>query len=214
MKKIFIIIVMVLLTTTAFGQHLSSNWTSEDGQYMGREYTTFYDSYTKEEKDILILKDPNCKYSIQLDMDPMEKPTYNYGGILISDKQHQNFLSTLAKVQTKYEELIKTAKQNKTKKLYKPLPYKVKVGTWYNFCTEYSYNNVFVDLSFTFKVVNGNQFLLVVNTGNIREEDEDSGCVLDFKGFKWVFTNPDEIETLINLISIENVNRFRNKNKM
>ena len=69
------------------------------------------------------------------------------GGIIISEKQHDLFLSTLNEAKTKYTERVTIAKENNVTDLSKSMIYKVEVGSFFAYGGE-TYFQFVVDLIF------------------------------------------------------------------
>ena len=112
LKVMMMTLMMCLMTMVSFGQE---------------KYTTYDNLYGEKTYEVSISHKDNGKYTLYVDMMSMDKLSKS-GGVMISEKEHSLFLSTLNEAKVKYTEWVTTAKENNVTDLSKSMSYKVKVG--------------------------------------------------------------------------------------
>jgi hypothetical protein len=192
LKVMMILLMMCLMTMVSFGQE---------------KYTTYDNLYSKKTYEVSIYHKNNNKYTLYVDMMSMDK-LYKSGGIMISEKEHNLFLSTLNEAKVKYTEWVTIAKENNVTDLSKSMSYKVKVGGFFQYGSKWNFQYV-VNLTFNFKIVDGKN-LLIIRTNKLRSS---SNQYMTHDGFVFVFQDEKEINDFINILSIEKVVEYMNKPK-
>ena len=130
------------------------------------------------------------------------------GGILITEKEHDLFLSTLNEAKVKYTEWVTTAKETNVTDLLKSMIYKVEVVGFFKYGSKWNFQYG-VNLTFDFAIVNGKN-LLIVRTGKLTPL---SNQYMTHDGFVFVFQNEKEIDDFVNVLSVDKVKEFMNKPK-
>lgn len=191
MKKVFMMtLMMCLMTMVSFGQE---------------KYTSYDNLYVEKTYDVSLSYKDNGKYTLYVDMMSMDNLSNN-GGVMISEKEHDSFLSTLNEAKMKYSEWVTTAKDNNVTDLSKPMTYKTKVGGFFQYGNTWNFQYV-VNLTFNFKIVDGKN-LLIVRTGKLTSS---SNRYITHDGFVFVFQSEKEIDDFVNILSVDSVKSFMNK---
>ena len=193
LKVMMMTLMMCLMTMVSFGQE---------------KYTTYDNLYGEETYEVSISHKDNGKYTLYVDMMSMDKLSKN-GGIMITEKEHQLFLSTLNEAKVKYIEWVATAKENNVTDLSKSMKFKVKVGGFFQYGSKWNFQYV-VNLTFDFRIVDGKN-LLIVRTGKLTSSSNQYMTHDD--GFVFVFQNEKEIDDFVNVLSVDKVQEFMNKPK-
>ena len=191
-KVMMMTLMMCLITMVSFGQE---------------KYTTYDNLYGEKTYEVSISQEDNGKYTLYVDMMSMDN-LLESGGVMITEKEHSQFLSTLNEAKVKYTEWVNTAKENNVTDLSKSMSYKVKVGGFFQYGSKWNFQYV-VNLTFDFRIVNGKN-LLIVRTGELTSS---SNQYMTHDGFVFVFQNEKEIEEFINILSTEKVVEYMNKPK-
>ncbi len=192
LKVMMMTLMMCLMTMVSFGQE---------------KYTTYDNLYGEKTYEVSISHKDNGKYTLYVDMMSMDKLSKS-GGVMISEKEHSLFLSTLNEAKVKYTEWVTTAKENNVTDLSKSMSYKVKVGGFFQYGSKWNFQYV-VNLTFDFRIVDGKN-LLIVRTGKLTSS---SNQYMTHDGFVFVFQSEKEIDDFINILSVEKVVEFMNKPK-
>lgn len=190
--KVMMALMMCLITMVSFGQE---------------KYTTYDNLYSKKTYKVLISHGGNGKYRLYVDMMSMNELSER-GGIVITEKEHDLFLSTLNEAKVKYTKWVTTAKENNVTDLLKSMTYKVKVGGFFKYGSEWNVQ-LNVNLTFDFAIVDGENFL-IVRTGKLTSA---SNQFITHDGFVFVFQNEKEIDDFVNVLSVDKVKEFMNKPK-
>lgn len=193
LKVMMMTLMMCLMAMVSFGQE---------------KYTTYETSYIQKIYEVSISHKDNGKYTLYVDMMSMDKLSKS-GGIMITEKEHDLFLSTLNEAKVKYTEWVTTAKENNVTNFRKPMTYKVKVGGFFQYGSEWNFQYV-VNLIFSFSIIDGNHLLLVA-AGPLTSS---SNQYMTHDGFVSVFQNEKEIDDFINILSVDKVKEFMNKPKL
>ncbi|WP_439473837.1 hypothetical protein [Algoriphagus formosus] len=195
MKKFLIATILsVFVTVATFAQE---------------SYSTYYSSYFDKEYEIAVsFKDNNLGLYIDLaGLDRLRET----GGISISDKSYDGFMENLKFARSKYEEWIKVAIENDVRELDKDVELKTEVITGY-FISGGEYTFDFsVRPSFDFKIMDdekGLRHILIFRTGEL---ESSSNRYITASDFVMVFSNLDEMDEFIDLISKEKLEEFKNK---
>ena len=134
------------------------------------------------------------------------------GGIFIDESKYLDFLNALAEAKIKYEEWLKTAKENNVKELDKTMTIKSKVGGYFLYGSDWNFQFL-VNLKFDFKILESKgetKYLLLVRTGELQSS---SNQFMKVDGFVLVFSSSKEIDDFTTIISPEKITEFLNKPK-
>ena len=148
LKVMMMTLMMCLITMVSFGQE---------------RYTTYDNLYNEKAYEISISHKDNGKYTLYVDMMSMDKLSRS-GGIIITEKEHDLFLTTLNEAKVKYTEWVTTAKENNVTDLSKSMTYKAKVGGFFQYGSKWNFQHV-VNLTFDFRIVAGENLLIVIPFG-------------------------------------------------
>ena len=200
MKKIelpsFLIIILLLVGSKSFCQE---------------KFTTYESSYSKEVHNIQISIKSDEKFSLFIDAKSLDN-IHKTGGILIDEKNYQNFINGLSEAKIKFNEWIQTAKENNVRELDKEMPIKSRAMGYFLYGNEWHFQYV-IDLKFSFKIFESNdelKYYLIVRSG-VMQSSKNQFMKVD--GVVLVFSSETEIQDFINTISMEKINEFKNKPK-
>lgn len=175
------------MTSVAFGQE---------------KYTAYENRYYDKKYDISVFTKDSSAYELYIDMFSIGNSAKK-GGIIIESSKHTSFLNTLNDAKGKYKEWVNLAKENNVPELYKTLNYEVPVIGYFQFGGRIQLN---VNLTFDFKIVD-NKYLLIIGTGKLTSTSNE---FITADGFIFVFQNENEIDDMINILSVEKVKEFMN----
>jgi len=194
--KLFTIFFFTLLTLQSSAQE---EFTSYDNTYIGKTY------------DIQISVKEKDKFSLYIDAMSLDR-MHETGGIIIDQKQHQDFLNALAEAKEKYQEWVKTAKENNVKELDKTMTMKSKAGGYFLYGSKWNFQFL-VNLKFDFKILESKgeiKYLLLIRTGELQSS---SNQFMKVDGFVLAFSSIKEIDEFVSAISIEKITEFASKPK-
>lgn len=186
-------------TLIAAKSNAQEKFASYDNTYGGKTYEIQISAKEKE------------KFSLYIDAMSLDR-THEKGGITIDQKQHQDFLNAIAEAKTKYEEWVKTAKENNVKELDKTLTVKSKAGGYFLYGSKWNFQFL-VNLKFDFKILESKgeiKYLLLIRTGELQSS---SNQFMKVDGFVLVFSSTKEIDEFTTAISTEKITEFVNKPK-
>ena len=192
LKVIMMTLMMCLFSMSAWGQE---------------KYTKYDNLYVEKTYEVEISLKDDGGYILYIDMMSMDD-LLKTGGIRITEKEHDLFLSNLNEAKVKYTEWVTTAKENNVTDLSKSMIYKVKVGGFFQYGSTWNFQHG-VNLTFDFKIINGKN-LLIVRTGELTSS---SNRYMKHDGFVFVFQNEKEIDDFVNVLSVDKVKEFMNKPK-
>lgn len=177
-----------------------------------QEKLTSYDNtYNGEKYEIQISAKEKEKFSLYIDAMSLDN-LHEKGGISINQNQHQDFLNAIEEAKLKYEEWVKTAKENNVKDLNKTMSIKSKSGAYFLYGSKWNFQ-FSVNLKFDFKIVENTgeiQYLLLIKTGELQSS---SNQYMKVDGFVLVFCSSKEIDDFTASIATEKVTEFVNKPK-
>jgi hypothetical protein len=188
-----------LVIAVAFQSKAQDKFSSYDNTYEGKSYEI---QISSKEKD---------KYKLYINAMSLDK-IHTEGGIFIDQSKNQDFLNALAEAKLKYEEWIKTAKENNIKELDKTMTIKSKVGGYFLYGSDWNFQFL-VNLKFDFKILESKgetKYLLLVRTGELQSS---SNQFMKVDGFVLVFSSSKEIDDFMTIISPEKITEFLNKPK-
>jgi len=197
MKKFTTMLLIILVTTTsAFAQEKLASY---DNTLNNKTYKIGISEGEKE------------KFSLYIDAMSLDK-THEIGGIMIDQKHHQSFLNAITEGKLKYEEWVKTAKENNVKNLVKTMNIKSKAGSYFLYGSKWNFQFL-VNLEFDFKILENNgktEYLLFIRTGELQSS---SNQFMKVDGFVLVFSSTKEMDEFSNTISTEKITEFLNQPK-
>jgi hypothetical protein len=171
------------------------------------KFTTYDNTYSGKTYEIQI--SAKEKFSLYIDAMSLDK-LHDKGGITIDQKQHQDFLNAIAEAKLKYEEWVKTAKENNVKELDKTMTIKSKAGGYFLYGSKWNFQFL-VNLVYDFKIleINGEiKYLLLIRTGELQSSGNQ---FMKVDGFVLVFSSTKEIDDFAKSISTEKITEFLNK---
>lgn len=198
MKTIFKAITVCFFALTSLNSYAQENFSTYDNSYIGKTYNIQISS--KEKDDV----------TLWIDAMSLDK-LHDKGGLMLKTKDYQDFINAIGEAKLKYEEWIKTAKENNVKELTKTMKINSKVDTYFAYGDWNFARNVFLD--FEFKIIEKKEdlnYLLIIRTGELQSS---SNQFMKVDGFALVFSSTAEIDKFTSAISIEKVNTFLNKPK-
>jgi len=187
-----ILMMCSVMTIVTFGQE---KYTSYDNVYIGSKY------------DVQISSKDSTKYTLYVDMMSLDKLSKS-GGVMIDEKAHEKFTTTLLEAQVKYEEWIKTANENNVTELDKTMTLKTKVSGYFLYGSKWNFQFV-VNLTFDFKIIDGKN-LLIVRTGKMTSS---SNQFMTHDGFVFVFSSTEEITEFLDVLYKDKITEFITKPK-
>jgi hypothetical protein len=199
MKNFLKTLTVCLLILTTIKTQAQDKFSSYDNTYSGKTYEI---QLSVKEKD---------KFSLYIDAMSLDEIA-DKGGITIDQKQHQDFLNALGEAKLKYEEWVKTAKENNVKELDKTMTIKSKAGGYFFYGSKWNFQFL-VNLKFDFKILESKEeikYLLIIRTGELQSS---SNQFIKVDGFVLVFSSPKEIDEFTTAISAEKITEFVNKPK-
>jgi hypothetical protein len=194
--KLFILVAFLSLIMNSYGQE---------------KFTTYDNTYSEKTYEIQLSKDNTGSLTIWIDALSLDN-LHEKGGIMVKEKQYQSFVDALGEAKTKYEEWVKTAKENSVTDLDKEMPIKCKVGGYFLYGGDWNFQYL-VNLDFDFKIFESKgelKYLLIVRTGELQSS---SNQFMKVDGVVLVFSSANEIQTFKDEISMEKINAFFNKPK-
>ena len=175
------------------------------------KYVTYDNIYAEETFEIKISSDEKEKFTLYIDALSLDELN-SKGGIFINQKNYQDFISALADAKSKYEEWVKTAKENNIKEFYKTMTVKSKAGAYFLYGNKWEFQ-LYVNLKFDFKIIETDgitKYLLLVRSGELTSS---SNQFIKDDGFVLIFSSTEEIDNFIKSISIEKITDFLKKPK-
>jgi hypothetical protein len=199
MKKIITLFAICIFALTTFKSSAQEKLSSYDNTYSKKTYEVLISSKEKE------------KFTLYVDAMSLDK-LHEEGGFMIDQKQHSDFLSAIEQAKIKYEEWVKTAKENNVTDLEKTMSIKSKCASYFKYGSKWNFQFL-VSLSFDFRVLESGgetKHLLIVRTGELKSSSNE---FMKVDGFVLVFSSIDEINGFTAAISLDKISEFVNKPK-
>jgi len=174
--------------------------------YSQEKFTTYDNTYVGKTYNIQISSKDKDNFTLYIEAMSVDR-LHNEGGIMLKDKYHQDFLNAIAEAKIKYEEWVKTAKENNVKEMSKSMTVRSKVGGYFLY-GDWNFQYA-VNLTFDFKILES-KYLLIIRTGELQSS---SNQFMKVDGFVLVFSSVNEIDSFTNEISTQKINEFINKPK-
>ena len=197
MKRVFSLLALIIFILVGYNSYSQEKFTTYDNLYISKTF------------DIKISSKVNDKFDLYIDAMSLDK-LHDKGGITIDEKQHHDFVIALLVAKIKYEEWVKTAKDNNVRELEKTMPFNTKVGGYFLYGNSWNFQNL-VNLDFDFKILEHKDklaYLLIIRTGELQSS---SNQFMKADGFVLAFTSADAIAKFSNSISLKKINEFINK---
>jgi hypothetical protein len=199
MKEIFQIITLGILSFHTIQVKAQEKFANYESSYFSKVY------------DIQISLKENDDFSLWFDAFSFDK-LHKDGGVKIKKDNYQNFTTAMQEAKIKYEEWLKTAKENNIKELTKNMTMSSLCDGYFLYGTKWNFQ-FDVKLRFEFRILESNGIvknLLLVKTGELKSSSNEFMTV---DGFVLVFSSTKEIDDFISVISIEKISAFQNKPK-
>lgn len=172
------------------------------------KFADYTNTYLNESYKIEISLDSkdNSKYTLYVDAYSLDK-LITKAGIMIDQKQHDDFINALKTCKQKYEEWTATAKSNNVKDLDKKIDVKSIVGGYFNLSGwKYQFR---VPLTFYYNIsqIDGKlYYVLKVYSGTLTASDNEfekcDGVILTFE-------SAESIQSFIDLVSTEKIDAYK-----
>jgi hypothetical protein len=177
------------------------------------KFSTYQNSFGDDkERNIRISTKDKEKYTLYIDAIPMDKLFKDGGGIQLTEKQNPDFIKALETAKLKYEEWVKTAKENNVTELRKEMSVKPSCAAFFRAGSEWHFQFK-LNLTFAFIIIKSGEevkYLVTINTGKVTSSSNQFTTV---DGFSIIFASVDEIDKFKEAISIEKINEFIAKPK-
>jgi hypothetical protein len=178
--------------------------------YAQQKLSTYNSAYFNKSFDIKASIYQN-KFKLYIDAVSMDK-LHEVGGFMVEESKYQAFIKALNDAKSKYQEWDQTAKQNNVKELEKEMAIKSKVGGYFLYGSDWHFQ-FNANLTFDFNIIESDgeiNYLLILRSGKMQSS---SNQYMTVDGFVLVFTSANEIQELIEAISMEKINEFKTKQK-
>lgn len=186
-------------------------YTSVSAQEKFSTYKLYFDGV---ERNILISTSEKDKdkgnFTLWIDTQSRDK-LYKKGSIDLTKKNYNDFVHTLTSAKAKYEEWVKTAKENNVNDLSKEMTYKCNTECAF-LMSDWNFDHD-VELSYGFRVseFKGNiNYYLIVKTDKLVSS---SNQFMDMDGLWLWFKSTEEIDSFLNSISMDKITEYVNKPK-
>lgn len=199
MRKIVKVLFLFLGVLIGFSSQAQENFSSYENSYIGKFYPIQIASKDKE------------KFTLYIEAMSLDA-SHDKGGIMINEKQYQGFIDVINDAKVKYEEWIKTAKENNVNQLDKQMPFKSRADAYFLYGTKWNFQFDF-NLTYEFRIMENKgeiKYLMLVKTGELQSS---SNQFMKVRGVTLVFTSIKEIDAFISLIAKDKIEEFINKPK-
>lgn len=175
------------------------------------KFDTYEISFIKKTYPILISVSDKDDYSLYIHAFSLDKISED-GGISIKRGKYQDFVNALTEAKGKYEEWVKTAKENNIKELDKLMNISSVVDGYFMYGENWKFQfGVFLKFEFKIREFDGIvQHLLLVKTGELQSSSNE---YIKMDGVALVFMSAKEIDDFLAKISIDKIIEFQNKPK-
>ncbi len=175
------------------------------------KFTSYENTYFRKTYPIQIVSKEKGKFTLWIDAWSYDR-VHDKGGIMINHRNHQNFIDALIQARFKYDEWVKTAKENNINDVSKPMNIKSGADAYFMYGSKWNFQ-FDISTSFNFEVRDNNgktEYLLFVKTGELQSS---SNQFMKVNGFALVFKSSNEITNFVDLISEDKIVDFINKPK-
>lgn len=199
MKKANSLLMILVLT------FLGINTSAQD------KLTSYDNTFVKKTFDIQISFDKKGEFTLYINAYSVDA-LHETGGFMIDQKDYDDFISCLNQSILKYNDWVKTAKENNVTELIKTMPIKGKSSGYFLYGDEWKFD-YYLNLTFDFKIIEQEdslKYVLIVRSGEMVASDNE---FMDVDGVVLLFISSEEIKEFIDLISLDKINEFKNKPK-
>lgn len=199
MNSFYKITILLSGFLVGFSGKAQEKFSSYENSYIGKFYPIQIDSKDKD------------KFTLWIDAMSLDA-THEKGGLMISEKNYQGFTEALFEAKLKYEEWIKTAKDNNVNQLDKQMSIKSRADAYFLYGSKWNFQFDF-NLIYDFKILESKgelKYLLLVKTGELQSS---SNQFMKVRGVTLIFNSSKEIDTFISLISRDKIEQFISKPK-
>jgi hypothetical protein len=175
------------------------------------KFASYENSYVGKFYPIQITSKDNEKFTLYIDAFSLDA-THELGGININEKNYQGFIDALNDSKVKYEEWVKTAKDNNVNQLDKQMPFKSRADAYFLYGSKWNFQFDF-NLTYDFRILDvkgETKYLLLVKTGELKSS---SNQFMKVRGVTLIFESSKEIDTFLSFISKDKIDQFINKPK-
>lgn len=175
------------------------------------KFSSYENTYFRKTYPIQIVSKEKGKFTLWIDAWSYDR-VHDKGGIMINHRNHQNFIDALIQARFKYDEWVKTAKENNINDVSKPMNIKSRADAYFMYGSKWNFQ-FDISTSFNFEVRDNNgktEYLLFVKTGELQSS---SNQFMKVNGFALVFKSSNEITNFVDLISEDKIVDFINKPK-
>lgn len=170
-------------------------------------YSSYKSSYLEKEYNILVSSKEENKYSIYIMATSFDN-LYKEVGFYMKEKELNVFRNKLIDAKNKYNEWVKTAKENNVTDLDKEMKIEYDVDGFFSTSAGWKFDE-YVNISFHFKILEG-KYMLLIRSDKLVDMNNQ---FIDHDGFIVVFSNEAEIDSFLNKISEDKIIEFINKPK-
>lgn len=172
------------------------------------KFATYQTAFTGETYNASISFVDSTDHLIFVDMFSLD-PVIKRGGIAMDYVDHLVFLRLVSDAKTKYNNWVKTAKQNGVKDLEKPMDISCYNKTYFGSESGW-YFQLMTEFIFHFKIIDGN-YLLIIKSGSIQDYENP---YITHDGLAIAFSSSAEIDNFLNNLSLQKVFQFRRQQEL
>lgn len=194
--KLLILFIYVLTTIKANAQE---------------KFSTYDNTVSDKTYNIDIISEAPDKFTLYIDAMSFDK-LHTKGGITIDHNQHHKFFDAILQAKEKYQEWVKTAKENDVKDLSKTMTIKTKAGGYFKYGSKWQLQ-FRVTLKFDFRIIESKgeiKYLLLIKTGELQSSTNQ---YMKMDGFALVFSSTEEMDEFTESISKKKITEFLNTPK-
>lgn len=177
------------------------------------KFATYESDFFKKTHEIQISSEKEGKYKLYIDITSTDR-VHEKVGLILNQKTHPKFISSLNTAKLKYAEWCKTAKENNVDDLDKQMDIKNGwVDGYFQYGNDWHFDYM-VGLTFEFKVSKTEAdeilYLLIVRTTKLTASDNR---FMDVDGGILVFKAEKEIEEFVSTMSLEKIAAYASRPK-
>jgi hypothetical protein len=195
--KLMMMTLMMLLSTVSYSQN--------------KVFTTYTDVFG-DTCNIKLMGKDTTKYHIWIKVHSIDD-SHKVGGIMVSNKSENMFISSLTKAKAKYIEWLTIAKNNDVKDLYKEMEIQCKgIEGYFLYGKDFHFQfNVKLKFSFMVREKDGEiTYRLVIKTGEMTASDNQ---FMKVDGVVLVFNSEKEIQDFIDTLDHKKIIEYLSKPK-
>jgi hypothetical protein len=168
------------------------------------KYASYENAFENKTFNIQIGRKDGNNYKLFIEVGSVDDLS-GKGGIVISNTQHAPLVSAIQAAKEKYVEWKNVAIENNVEDLDKRIEQRANVGTYFMYGIDWQFQ-FSVDLTFVVKFTEGKHYMMI-KTGNLVSS---SNRYMAHKGFLLVFSSEQEIDTFLELLSLEKMTEYLN----